>query len=288
MSSSELLRRLMLSRVSDAIEEDPVEIFPCLFLGSLQAALDTDKLREKDIGFVLTVAGKLSVRLPTPEFTHKEVDIADHPAADILSIIPECLSFIDKAMNNGDNGAEKEHSSQYTQRRILVHCASGISRSVSICCAWFMMRHALSFDESMERIRAVRPRANPNPGFRAQLQLLDKCSGDVERASALYKEHDGGNVMTVIARRREKCNELHSAADDIEVNIKRKGLCADACEVSEWSQQLNSLLVQLDIISSAADTQVVVDKPSESIRRAATAKIVRLLEDLASYSQRKT
>ena len=135
MSSSDGLRRLMLSRVSDALTDDPVEIFPRIFLGSLQAALDVDKLRERDIQHVLTVAGRLKVSLPAPEFTHKQVDIADHPAADILSIIPECLAFIDTAIGSCNDFAVSESSDQIPRVGVLVHCASGISRSVSICCA---------------------------------------------------------------------------------------------------------------------------------------------------------
>ena len=45
---------------------------------------------------------------------------------------------------------------------ILVHCASGVSRSVATCCAWLMTRQGYMYQDALHLIRKNRPHANPN------------------------------------------------------------------------------------------------------------------------------
>ena len=54
-----------------------------------------------------------------------------------------------------------------------MHCASGISRSVSVCMAWLMLRKKLSSEEALREVRKSRPQALPNHGFLQSLRLLE-------------------------------------------------------------------------------------------------------------------
>lgn len=51
------------------------------------------------------------------------------------------FDFIDDGINNDGN--------------VLVHCFAGMNRSVSICCAYLMYKHDLTWDQAMEKIKTV-------------------------------------------------------------------------------------------------------------------------------------
>ena len=103
----------------------------------------------------------------------------------------------------------------------LVHCASGVSRSVTICVAYLMIHgHCASVDESLELIRRQRPNANPNVGFRYQLTLLQKHDCDVTEASRAWADKhksSGGFLMDVIELRNYG-NEKHAEVKSNQIN----------------------------------------------------------------------
>ncbi len=62
---------------------------------------------------------------------------------------------------------------------VLVHCASGYSRSVGVMVGWLMCRKGYLYAEALEKIRLARPRAFPNAGFQQQLKMLEACKCDI-------------------------------------------------------------------------------------------------------------
>ena len=56
---------------------------------------------------------------------------------------------------------------------VLVHCASGVSRSVALVMHYLMRTQGSSCKEALLHIRAVHPAAQPNPGFLSQLEALE-------------------------------------------------------------------------------------------------------------------
>lgn len=132
-----------------------------LYVGSLRATECVEALRDHNISAVLTVAGRLPVNLPEG-IRHFAIDIPDFLGADLLGALHTAIPFIDSELAT-DGSA---------QRAILVHCAMGISRSVSVCCAWLMLRKSMTFQDALKLVRVNRPKALPNVGFHAQLTLL--------------------------------------------------------------------------------------------------------------------
>lgn len=57
---------------------------------------------------------------------------------------------------------------------VLIHCQSGISRSVAFACAFLMWRHALPLDHALHAIRRNYPneKFEPNDGFIQQLKVF--------------------------------------------------------------------------------------------------------------------
>src|SRR5262249_38412582 len=62
-------------------------------------------------------------------------------------------------------------------RRVLVHCAAGINRSSTVCCAALMLLEGLSAERALERVRERHPVADPDPYHWFALQRLRGIAG---------------------------------------------------------------------------------------------------------------
>lgn len=219
-----------------------------LYVGSLRAALDLQSLRSYNIGAILTVAGRLKTNVPS-EIRHLIIDIADHPSADIIGILPIAFQFLDEQLRSG---------------KVLVHCASGISRSVSVCCAWLMTRKAMSFDSACRTVRINRPRAAPNVGFYAQLSVLssflqshDLANGaiDLEQVRERYHALLGGDGITnIIFAQRTRANELHALTDSVEEAMKHCFQLTDfnASTMQQWRSDLVTVIQEVMLLQPGA------------------------------------
>jgi protein-tyrosine phosphatase len=245
---------------------------PRLLVGSLAAAEDQRLHEELSISHVLSVAGgALKVKLGEKgaHVEHLTVDIADHPAANILEVLPRCLDFIDEAL-------------RVEGSCVLVHCASGVSRSVSVCCAFLMLRkHAAGLTEALERVRGGRSQANPNYGFKAQLDVLEKASGDIAEAIKRVNSGDGPQgVMASVQSQRSAANDAHARADDLEVRVATaasRGNPETAGAKESLLQDLQALRDDLNSIFESS-TAGVVDRPARSVHKSAVSKVQRLEE----------
>ncbi|PNW78494.1 hypothetical protein CHLRE_09g395150v5 [Chlamydomonas reinhardtii] len=120
-------------------------------------------LREMKITHILQVGCGLG---PSHQgmFEYMVVPINDMENVDIVSKLPEMLSFIDKALAGGGV--------------VLVHCMMGISRSASTVIAYLMWKERIGFVAAAQRVYAARPFISPNPGFVLQLRLWEKMGMD--------------------------------------------------------------------------------------------------------------
>jgi len=69
--------------------------------------------------------------------------------------------------------------------KILIHCHAGVSRSISICCAYLMTNYSMTAYKSLEFVRDKRRIAKPNPRFMQDLlnyenklkltKIIDEC-----------------------------------------------------------------------------------------------------------------
>ncbi|XP_071948466.1 uncharacterized protein [Antedon mediterranea] len=147
------------------------EIRPNLFLGSRGDARD-NKLRAISISNVLSIEWA-KPHLPA-DISNKFVYVDDDPDADLLSLMPQCVQFIEDSVENGG---------------VLVHCFMGISRSSTIVAAYLMKNENISFDDALVSIRKARPQARPNFGFRQQLDLFREMNFTVDKENKKYKSH---------------------------------------------------------------------------------------------------
>ncbi|XP_013054001.1 dual specificity protein phosphatase 15 [Anser cygnoides] len=130
------------------------KILPGLYLGNFIDAKDLEQLSRNKITHIVSIHESPQPLLQ--DITYLRIPLPDTPEANIKKHFKECISFIHQCRLHGGN--------------CLVHCLAGISRSTTVVVAYVMAVTELSSQEVLEAIRSVRPVANPNPGFRQQLE----------------------------------------------------------------------------------------------------------------------
>ncbi|KAM9244188.1 dual specificity protein phosphatase 12 [Dugong dugon] len=155
-----------------------LEVRPGLYVGGAAAVAELDQLREAGITAVLTVDSE------EPSFKSAAgvevlrrlfVPALDKPETDLLSHLDRCVAFIAQAHVEG--------------RAVLVHCHSGVSRSVAVVTAFMMKTEQLTFEKAYENLRTVNPEAKMNEGFEWQLKLYQVMGYEVDTSSAIYKQY---------------------------------------------------------------------------------------------------
>ncbi|KAF9254375.1 phosphatases II [Marasmius fiardii PR-910] len=137
------------------------EIIPRLFISDLAFAENPNLLAAYRITHVLSI---LPERISVPpshsrgEKTRMQVCVEDFPFAELAAHLPATTKFIRDGLRSfGGEG------------RVLVHCAEGISRSVSVVAAFLMAQYGWTPVEAVACVKEKRRIANPNFGFVKQL-----------------------------------------------------------------------------------------------------------------------
>jgi hypothetical protein len=83
-----------------------------------------------------------------------------------------------KGMSLGDIRNEAEWLIQRLRnnQRVLVHCAAGMNRSSTICCAALILLEGLTAEQALERVRQHHPWARPDSGHWLKLRWLAKTN----------------------------------------------------------------------------------------------------------------
>lgn len=136
------------------------EVWPGLYVGGLESVLDCNEMRKidavvsalkpesrKELEAVGCLRGK----------DHLFIPVKDQTSAPIEEYFEKAYKFIDRHLATG--------------RTVLVHCAAGRSRSVTLV-VYYLLRKgvARSVSEALNIVRKHRPIARPNPGFKQKLR----------------------------------------------------------------------------------------------------------------------
>jgi hypothetical protein len=103
------------------------------------------------------------IPLQTPLFSikHDIFEIEDSPNSNVVK----------KFEHNIDKLLYSIFSSLEEGKRVCVHCNAGVSRSVTLVCAYLIKYEKMNWIEAINHIRKVRPYICPNRGF---LELLSQ------------------------------------------------------------------------------------------------------------------
>lgn len=180
------------------------EILPNLFVGGYGGAMNEELLEKNKISIIITLDFKL-------ELPHKNnyeyylFDMKDDKYFNIEKYFEEILNIIHCNINN---------------KKILIHCYCGASRSVSICIAYLIKHKKLSFVQSYEFIRKKRNIIEPNDGFIEKIiKYYNQSSEDYE----IYKEYL--KIINIIeAIKYENNNQIAVSFYEKKLNIIAKKL----------------------------------------------------------------
>ncbi|KAJ7090135.1 protein-tyrosine phosphatase-like protein [Mycena epipterygia] len=131
------------------------EITPRVFVADWFVAQNWDALDALGVTHVVSVCEIAPI--VSSKIAHLHVCILDLPIADIGEHFEKTTTFIRDALS-------KEGT------KVLVHCLGGLSRSVSVVCAWLIAAKGLTAAEAIAYAKDHRHIAHPNVGFRVQLR----------------------------------------------------------------------------------------------------------------------
>jgi hypothetical protein len=124
-------------------------------IGNYKDSEDLVFLQTYGISHILCAAKELQPAFPR-KFTYKHVQADDVPSYNLLKHFDQAAEFIDAAISAGGT--------------VLVHCAAGISRSVTLVLAYLIKFEDMRVGEAYNLVKSRRHIINPNPGFMKQLR----------------------------------------------------------------------------------------------------------------------
>jgi hypothetical protein len=176
------------------------EILPDLYLGSGNEASDFEYLKSLGITHILNVADDVENFFPS-EFTYCNLWVSDFGQdIGISRVFDSAADFVAKVRQGrfpslGGQPSSPEvdddasltrteleaneptaivHNDKSSKPIILIHCAAGQNRSVTVTVAVLMMLNSMSLKEAFSHVRDKRPGVYPFKDNRAELMRFEK------------------------------------------------------------------------------------------------------------------
>lgn len=101
----------------------------------------------------------------------------------------------------------------------MIHCAVGVSRSVTLTVAYVMTVTGLTYPQALSVVQYRRPIANPNDGFKRQLEAFGKSEVIIYLGFTIFLFNSNSFFFQVlnreIARFRKKFDKKLDRFDDL-------------------------------------------------------------------------
>ena len=133
-----------------------------VYISDVKYARNMAKLSELSVTHVLTLLPTsvgVCVEYAAAGVVQLVIDAHDTYSFSLAPHYAKICKFIAQGRSNGG---------------VLVHCAKGISRSVSAVLIYLMMEQGMTLADAYKLVREKRSVARPNLGFMKQLQALDQ------------------------------------------------------------------------------------------------------------------
>ncbi|CAG2230474.1 dual specificity protein phosphatase 7-like [Mytilus edulis] len=139
----------------------PVKVLPYLYLGNAQNSADLNQLKKFGIKYILNVTPNVPNKFEMDsDFKYLQIPVADQLSQNLSAFFPQAIAFIDEAREN--------------ECGVLVHCLAGISRSVTVTCAYLMQKQHISLNQAYDHVKQCKPNVSPNFNFLGQLLEFEK------------------------------------------------------------------------------------------------------------------
>lgn len=209
-----------------ALDWTPVtEVWPNVFLGNEETALDRAMLKTMGITHILNAAEievDLHANIIPRELHYQGMDITyynvpalDEDMFDISEYFFPAAEFINKALSNPEN-------------KVLVHCVQGVSRSATLFLAYLMIQHDIMVENAIDHVTGVRW-ISPNMGFLKQLTALNSTLVE-KRKLQLREQLKRGNEDT-----EKPIPEPQESKQRIEETVIHLKHCLQKCTLDQTS-----------------------------------------------------
>jgi len=145
----------------------PDQLLEHLYLGDMPNASDLAVLRDLGITHVLNVADDVECYHPDDLiYSHMMIQDGGYDGS-IIDAFPIAADFVRNAMNKGG--------------KVLIHCAMGVNRSVTVALAVLMQLQDWSLREAYDHVKARRPCIGPFTGNQHniatwELEMRSQCT----------------------------------------------------------------------------------------------------------------
>ena len=140
------------------------EILTNLYLGDIETSQDESTIRRLRIKHIINLSNEEHYK-KWDNISYTDIPIEDNKNVNISEYIKNCVNIIENCRQNGEN--------------ILVHCFSGVSRSVSIILSYLVYKK-FTLKQAFEHVKSIRINQYtlPNIGFFKQLIKYEKEIND--------------------------------------------------------------------------------------------------------------
>ena len=130
-----------------------------LYLSNYKAASNILELEKNNIKYIINCSGDICENI-CDYINYLTLNLKDNTKENIECVFYKCIDFI--------NQCKKEN------KKILIHCLQGISRSATITIAYLIYNNKMNVDKAFNFIQKKRKIINPNLNFFLQLELFYK------------------------------------------------------------------------------------------------------------------
>ena len=147
------------------------EILPNLYLAGIEEVIEECETHAMNITHILNVASEIVTdRSFEYKYKHRGV-IDDDDENDISQIFSECIDWIEEALSNDS--------------KVIVHCWSGISRSVCVVLAYMIAKRGYTPEKALSTVMEKRPIIDPWKPYFQQL-LRSSLQYSIQRIPVGY------------------------------------------------------------------------------------------------------
>lgn len=142
-----------------------------LYVGGI-VSLTENSLQKNNITHIVSVLKYdfKNFNINWNKYKHLQIEVDDVEDENLLGAFETTGAWIEEALKG--NGQSEGEEGEKKRGAVLVHCAMGRSRSVTILIAYLLRQYpSLTPAIALAQIQQTRPFAEPNDGFMAQLQL---------------------------------------------------------------------------------------------------------------------
>lgn len=178
-------------------------------LSSLEPLLaEQDLHTDHNITHIISVIGgpnPVPLKYTEPPYTHLQIPIDDTPHTNIIEHFATCNEFIESAKPGN----------------VLVHCAQGVSRSVTIIVAYLMQKHQLKVAQAMHAVRRKKDDVEPNHSFIRQLKVYEAMGYKVDVNRGIYVDLLNDLNERIDADSLREKVLLNKASEETTVDLER-------------------------------------------------------------------